>query len=143
MSGNRTAPHWKAAIAVSLLAFASGVVVGVAGTLHHVSTHLQQFLENPEKMPERIVGHLRGELGLSDEQAKQVLDIFERSHERLRSIRKEVEPRIDVIVQATFDEVSRTLRPEQQPAWRDWFDRMKRKFTLHDQSGNAPAKPAP
>lgn len=142
MPGNRSARHWKAAIALSLLAFASGVVVGVAGTLHHVTNHLQRFLENPDKMPERIVAHLRRELGLSDEQAKQVLDIFERSHERLRSIRREVEPRIDVIVQATFDEVSRALKPEQQQPWRDWFDKMKQKFTLHDQDEKAAAKPA-
>lgn len=142
MPGNRPVRHWKAAIAVSLLAFASGVVVGTAGTLHHVSTHLHRFLEDPEKIPDRIVAHLRRELGLSDEQAKQVLDIFERSHEQLRSIRKEVEPRIDVIVQGAFDEVSGTLKPEQQQAWRDWFDKMKRRFTLHEEDENGPAKPA-
>ena len=143
MPGSRSARSWKTVLAVSLLAFASGVVVGAAGTLHHVSNHLQRFLEDPEKIPERIVVHLRRELSLSDEQAKRVLAAFEHGHEQLRSIRREVEPRIDVIVQGTFDEVSRTLKPEQQQAWRDWFEKMKRRFTLHDQDAPTPPKPTP
>ncbi len=142
MSGRRFVHHWKTAIAVSLLAFASGAVVGVAGTLHFVSNNLHRFIENPEKMPERMVAHLRRELHLGDEQAAQILAIFEHSQQQLRSIRKDVEPRIDLIVQGTFDEVSRTLKPEQQQPWKDWFDMMKRKFTPPDMDKDGPAKPA-
>ena len=139
MSVRKLSRHWKAALAVSLLAFASGAVVGVAATLHYESNNLPRFMTNPDGMPERIVAHLRGELGLSDDQAKQVLQIFERGHGRLRAMRAEVEPRINVIVQDTFNEVSRVLNPDLQEAWRNWFEKMKRRFTPHGDAETAPA----
>jgi hypothetical protein len=143
MSGNKFVHHWKTAIAVSLLAFASGTLVGVAGTLHYVSNHLPRFIDGPEKMPERIVAQLQRELELSDDQARRVLAIFEGGHDQLRAIRGEAQPRIETIMQTTFEEVSKTLKPEQQEAWRNWFDTMKRKFAPRGHEGGPELPPAP
>ncbi len=142
MPGSRPVRHWKIVIAVSLLAFASGIVVGVAGTLHYVSNNLSRFIAGPDKMPERIVAQLRHELSLTDDQAKQVLAVFERSHGQLRAIRREAEPRIETIVQETYTQVAGTLKPEQREAWHVWFETMKLKFHLSDGEGPPQEKPA-
>jgi Spy/CpxP family protein refolding chaperone len=121
---------------LSVVSFLSGTAVGVALTVHHLSGQLPFLSSSPGEMPGKIAGHLRHELGLSAEQTAKIEAIFVRGRGRILEMRLKHQPEIERLASDVFAEVNALLTPEQQQAWRAWFDTVEARL-------KPPAPPAP
>ena len=135
MSGKTGHPMRLLAI-LSLVSFLSGTAVGVALTVHHLSGQLPFLSSSPGEMPGRIAGHLRHQLGLSAEQTAKIEAIFVRGRGRILEMRLKHQPEIERLAGDVFAEVNALLTPEQQQAWRAWFDTVEARL-------KPPVSPAP
>ncbi len=111
---------------LGLLIFALGAVVGAAGTLLVVRVRVRHALQQPDELPQRITGRLRGTLALTDEQAEQVRAILERRYAELARIRRFAQPRVEAQLEWVRKEVADVLTPDQAARWREHFDRFRR-----------------
>jgi hypothetical protein len=111
---------------LGLLIFALGAVVGAAGTLLVVRVRVRHALQQPDKLPQRIAGRLRGTLDLTDEQAEQVRAILDRRYAELARIRRFAQPRVEAQLEWVRKEIADVLTPDQAARWREHFDRFRR-----------------
>ena len=101
---------WIAAVVV-LAAFASGVLVGVAGS-HFFPLHRGRHI--PKRAAHFMVERLDRRLDLTDDQEKKVEAIIARRHPRMEQIWASAHPRIEAEIAATNNEISSILTPEQR-----------------------------
>jgi periplasmic protein CpxP/Spy len=101
---------WIAAIVV-VVAFVSGIVVGVA--VSHFARH-GRGPHFPRRATHFMVQRLDHRLDLTDEQEKRVEAIIHRRHQRMESIWSSAHPRIEAEIKAANDEISAILTPEQR-----------------------------
>ena len=101
---------WMAAVVV-LVAFASGILVGVAGS-HLLRSHRPRHI--PKRAAHFMVERLDRRLDLSDEQEKKIEAIIARRHERMEQIWSSAHPRIEAEIEATNKEISSILTPDQR-----------------------------
>lgn len=112
---------WIAAIVV-VVAFASGILVGVAGS--HLLRPRRPHI--PARAAHFMVERLDHRLDLTDEQEKKVEAILARRHERMEKIWASAHPRIEAEIKATNDEISSILTPEQRAKFEEIKMRMGR-----------------
>jgi|SRR6266536_271832 len=97
-----------------LLVFFAGVSVGVVGTGAVVRQVVRRIASNPDLVRERIGRELERKLDLSAEQRTKVRQVLLKSHERIKSLRREFQPRFFAIVEQAEADISATLTPEQR-----------------------------
>ncbi len=101
-------------ILLIVLVFASGVVAGVVGTRLVVRRMVQTAFQNPEIIRERIENDLAVELSLTPEQRPKVHEVIIRSHEEIRKLREDLQPRFIETMKRAENEIAATLTPEQK-----------------------------
>jgi len=112
-------------IALGLVILVCGGLLGSGITLV-VVRRTMEVIQTPGEAPKRIAERMRSKLDLSPEQTSQVLTVLEKREQCLRSILREIEPKIEEELLKTRDQVSAILKPEQAEKWRKRFD------TLHE-----------
>ena len=89
---------------------------------------------------EHAVARLKKDLNLSEDQARQVGQIFDDSSLKVRELQKQMEPQFEAIHQETRARIRQVLNPDQAAK----FDEMVRAIDArHRHQGPPPAPPPP
>ena len=92
------------------LTFLLGIVVGGVGVFYYV-WHTGQWHRAPSR--ERIVGHLKRELNLSDAQVQQIGQIMDEAAKKHQLLQQQVEPQFQALHKETRDRIRQILNPDQ------------------------------
>lgn len=118
---------WRSYAAGGLILL-SGIVIGF-GLGVRVERLREPFpIMAPESVPNRLAQLMRRELGLSAEQTEKVKAIFLASRGQIDTVRAKILPEMDAILEATRQEVSEALTPEQAAAWNAKFTELRNKW---------------
>ena len=101
-------------ILLLLLVFFAGIAVGVIGTRVAIRQMMHRFTHDPSAIRDRIEKELSDDLRLSPEQRKQVHEIMVQSHEQMKQLRAEFQPRFMEVTGKAEKEIAAVLTPEQQ-----------------------------
>lgn len=112
----------------SFLFLLCGLIIGSGLTAVFIRGALQQMVQNPELLPERILQRMDLSLDLDDEQRAAVEEIVERHMAGFREIRQRVRPEIQAELDALRSEVSAELTPEQREEWEARFDALRARW---------------
>jgi len=126
-----------------IVAFLSGLLIGgaIAWGAAPFLKHRRQA-RDPEQMHQRLMKKFNRELKLSEDQARQVDQIFRASREKMQVLHKETFPRFDALRKETQTAIRALLTPEQQAKFDVMHEKWeKRKFRKH--FGMPPPGPAP
>ena len=97
-----------------LLVFVAGIVVGVIGTRAFVRQVIGSVVANPDLIWTRIERALATDLKLNPEQSATVQQILSETHDRVRSLRTEYQPRVLPMIEKARADIAATLTPEQR-----------------------------
>lgn len=117
------------ALKVSLvlgLVFAAGLAVGAVGAKVAVQRVVEQAARRPDELRNRLEREFVRELNLTPEQRPKVHEILVRRHEELAAARKEIQPRLAVILRRSDRELRAVLDETQQ----EKFDRLIKRRAL-------------
>jgi hypothetical protein len=118
--------RWWLRLILVLVIFVSGVLVGTGGTVLVIRNRVLTVVRHPEQMPQRMVNRLRWPLGLSDEQAVELEQVFERRQESLQRLRRRFQPELEAELDQIEAEVADVLDEEQQQRWQEYFGHIRR-----------------
>jgi len=124
----RPASPWLKAVLLGSAILLSGMVIGGVATYGVLSKGRLADPSPAEHTPIRIVERIRHDLDLRDDQAKAVIDIFTRHHERMETVRMKVQPEVEAEMEAARKEVEAVLTPEQRPKWNKRCQEMRERF---------------
>ena len=114
-------------IALGLVILICGGLLGSGITLVVVRKAME-VIQTPGEAPKRIAERMRRKLDLSPDQTSRVLTILEKREQCLRSILREIEPKIEDELLKTREQVSAVLEPEQAEKWRKRFDALHERW---------------
>lgn len=103
-----------------LLVFVAGVIVGVISTRVVVRQVIRNVVANPDLIWTRIERALAADLKLNPEQRATVHQILSDTHDRVRTLRTEYQPRFLPVIEKTRADIAAALTPEQRAK----FDKM-------------------
>jgi hypothetical protein len=115
--------RWRSLL-LALLIFVSGATVGGGLTLIRVRHGMWWAIQHPEEAPPRIAAHLRGKLGLSDDQTEQVEAIVRKRQRALQAIRREVHPRVMAELDRVEADIDYVLNDSQRAKWHALFAKL-------------------
>lgn len=119
---------WWMAFAVSTVVFVLGIVVGSVLTSAVMRSSSPWRFDAPQFRADRIADRLTVDLGLTEAQSTRIREIFRSQHEQLKRIRKETEPLVREVLDQTHSLVLAELSPEQQQAWEERYERMRKRM---------------
>jgi vacuolar-type H+-ATPase catalytic subunit A/Vma1 len=108
---------------VTLLA---GVIAGASLTVITIRHHVQQALLYPEQKLHKVATRLQRRLDLTDEQTRQVEDVFLERNESLQAIRRDVHPKVVEEMDRMYQDVAAILDEEQSRKWKRMYHRLRR-----------------
>jgi len=103
-----------------LLVFIAGIVVGVIGTRVVVQQVIRSVVANPDLIWRRIERVLAADLKLNSEQRATVHHILSETHDQVRSLRTEYQPRVLSMIEKARADIAAELTPGQRAK----FDKM-------------------
>jgi hypothetical protein len=110
-----------------LLIFVCGGVVGAGGTLLVVHRMMERVMgQGPELSAERATQRIKRGLGLTDAQARQVQEIYQRRFGTVRNDLQETRLRVGAEVAEMREEIAKILTKEQAAEWRKRADFLER-----------------
>ncbi len=118
--------RWVRTGLLGLVILLCGMIIGGALTLHFRWPRLLLARQPWERMPEHIADRMREELGLTEEQQKEIQTILAKHHGAMESIRVEVQPRVEAQIDSMRREIDAVLTPEQARRWTERFEKMRR-----------------
>jgi Spy/CpxP family protein refolding chaperone len=110
---------------LGLVLLVCGVAIGSVTTAVMFNRGPWRELGKFGHAPDEIANRMKEKYNLSDEQAKQLMTIFEEHGDKLAQIRAEVQPRVDAEHEALQSAVEKILTPEQAADWRADFEKMR------------------
>jgi len=113
-------------VILCLVIFASGITVGIGGTLIVLRRSAIYAVHHPEEMPALIAARMERTLSLSEEQRRQVESILRERQETLQGIRREFQPQVESVLDRLEEQVSAVLDEEQRARWQRRFDTLRR-----------------
>ncbi len=111
--------NFKPLVLLSLV-FVAGMVVGVVGTRVAVRHVIKRVVANPDLIWIRIERVLAADLRLNPEQRATVHRILAETHDQIRTLRTEYQPRYLPVIEKARADIAAALRPEQRAK----FDKM-------------------
>ena len=109
-----------AAIAVVVVAFIAGILVGVAGDhLYLIKTGRLSPRRDSRSAAERMTDRLTHELDLTPQQKTEVQQIIERHRAKIDATMAAVRPQVRQELDATNAEIEKVLTPEQKTKFAD------------------------
>ena len=103
-----------------LLVFLAGIVVGVIGTRAVVRQVIRSVVANPNLFWTRIERTLTADLKLNAEQRARVHQILAETHDRVKTLRNEYQPRLLPVIEQARSDINAALTSEQRAK----FDKM-------------------
>ena len=120
--------RWLTAL-VMLVTFGCGLIVGGGATLKFIDTRVQEAIHHPERMPDRVTARLTSRLGLNEKQQAEVLEILKRRQQQLFAIRREVQPRVEAVLDGVEADVAGVLDTKQKAKWLRDAHSFRERFT--------------
>jgi hypothetical protein len=108
--------RWRMAF-FGLVILLAGLVIGISSTLMLVRHRPMGPPPGPEFITDRVLDDLRGELGLSPDQAKKIRAIMKERMQEVDKIRIEARPKIVEQLRLMNEEISAVLTEEQRRIW--------------------------
>ena len=108
-----------AAVAVVVVAFLAGILVGVAGDHLYLIRSGRLSPRHGRFAADRMTDRLTHELDLSPQQKTQVQQIIERHRAKIDATMANVRPQVRQEVEATNAEIETVLTPEQKTKFAD------------------------
>jgi len=108
--------RWSPIVWLSVV-FVCGAIVGGVGASFLTRSHLLTILQHPEKLPDRVLPHIRSKLSLVDEQAAVVEQIVRKRYKNMELLRAEIYPRQREELSAMQNEVAQHLNETQRSDW--------------------------
>ncbi|MEA2338418.1 MAG: motif family protein [Thermoanaerobaculia bacterium] len=109
-----------AAVVVVIVAFAAGILVGVAGDHLYLIRSGRLFPRHTSRFAaDRMAEHLRRELQLTPQQKTQVQQIIEKHRAKIDAMMSNVRPQVRAELDATNKEIETILTPEQKTKFAD------------------------
>jgi hypothetical protein len=99
---------------VLALVFLAGATFGVVATRVAVRHFVQRVITRPEMLRERIEADLTRRLRLDSAQRAKMHASLVRAHERMKELRQDFQPRLEVILGDAREEISMVLKPDQR-----------------------------
>lgn len=135
-SGGRIVLRRRLFLAATLLTtFVCGAIVGATMVRNFPPEMGHQPPGPNDDPPRRMLNQLQKKLNLDDTQSAEVGRILREHWEQLEEFRREASPRIEASFEKMHADISANLRPHQQVAWDEHFNRMKRGFPPHGRGG--------
>jgi hypothetical protein len=137
--------RWWLRLVLTLVIFVSGALVGTGGTVLVIRNRVLSGIHHPEQMPQRMVNRLRWPLGLSEEQAVELEQVFERRQASLQQLRRRFQPELEAELDQIEVEVADVLDEEQQKRWQEYFGHIRRTWMPpmpNDPPAGTPKQPA-
>src|SRR5262249_606115 len=103
-----------------LLVFVAGILVGVVGTRVAVRHVIHRVVANPDLIWIRIQRVLAADLRLNPDHCATVDRLLSESHEQIRTLPAEYQPRSLPVIEKARADIAAALRPEQRAK----FDKM-------------------
>jgi len=116
---------WLRSILLGSIILVCGMFIGGGITLYVATQRVMDAVQNPEKVPARVVARMQRNLDLTDEQAATLEGIIERHQNNLLAIRAEVQPRVKAELDALQREVEEILTPEQAERFRERLETLR------------------
>lgn len=110
---------WKVVVGV-LLVFMLGVLIGALGTHRYYMKRLHEMAEGPAGIRQAMVRGLTWRLRLTPAQKVETDNAIRDAQKEFQGIRKEVQPRVEVILQHAEDRIRAQLDIKQ----REKFDKI-------------------
>ena len=120
-----TRRRWLRSLLCGILILVCGMVIGGAAVGLFVHNRVMELIHTPEILPEHLTGAMERNLGLTEEQAAEVLVIYNKYLERFLERRKQMRPQIEADIEALQSEINVVLTPEQTDKWNRRFDKIK------------------
>jgi len=106
--------NWKAITGLCLI-FVFGMMTGGAVTAAFVQNRTRALVDRgPDAISEMIVRRLNWQLRLDEQQRVQVAQIVQGTRERMKDVRRRVQPQIAQTLNSAEEQIHGVLRPEQQ-----------------------------
>ncbi len=96
------------------LVFVAGIFVGVAGTKFVIGKAIAEATQKPELVRERIERDLARQLQLTPEQRPKVHEICRHAFDELQAMRRDLRPRVGLVLRRSEQDLRGVLTPEQQ-----------------------------
>jgi hypothetical protein len=123
----RRANRWRAVarVALGVIIFASGSVAGWAiHVLRGPPAHGEESFPPDPPVPV-LVDQLRHELGLTDDQVRQVTDVYTKNESALHEIRQQIEPQLKEQYDQLSTQMKRVLTAAQFDRWNQRFEAVR------------------
>jgi len=113
-------------IIVAAVIFASGIIVGVGGTILLVR-HRVLWIHHYHKEAVSIARQIKARYNLTEQQAKKVEDVFARAFENRKAVRRQLQTKFDAEREKLVSEMKAVLTPQQFEKWHiDFQKRVER-----------------
>ena len=113
------AKKWQI-ILLAMVILVSGIVIGSVGTIYCLRNRIIRGQRRPDRAGRegaKISQQIKTEYGLTDEQAKQVEELFSQRLEAMRSVRMEMAKELSEDREKLLVDMNDILTPEQYEKW--------------------------
>jgi uncharacterized protein YneF (UPF0154 family) len=119
----------------ALIILVCGILIGSGGTIYFLSSRIMEGIHNPEVFPKRAVERMSARLNLNQEQADNILSIFEQRKDQFELYLADIQPRMKDEIDTLEKEVEAFLTPEQAVVWKKRMDMIRRILLPDIQNG--------
>lgn len=123
----RALPRWVE-LAILLVVFAAGGVVGAMIATNVIHSRMQYYREHAPVFADDVVARLQLRLRLGDKQTEQVREIVERRHPRMIEKRKQGAQAMRAEFEAMEEEIAAVLNPWQARQWHAMADHIRNTY---------------
>lgn len=132
--------RWIRQLTYSLIILLCGFVIGSAFTLNFVWKRFVEGFQRPEEISGRVLNRMKWTLELTDEQEKQISEIFREHEQKIRDLRMEYQPLIHAEMDNLKNEIDDVLTPEQAEKWGERFRGMEKMWLGPPPPGGGPPR---
>ena len=129
-------------IVLMIVVFAAGIAIGAGGTVVYFDQTSRYYRAHPELFPQRMAERLRGRLGLSRQQARQVREIIARRWPAMQEARRQAYPLVKPELDRMHQEIAAVLNDRQRQRWDEYFNSLQRMINPDKPAATQPATPS-
>jgi hypothetical protein len=117
--------RWLRSLVCGMVILMCGMVIGGSAVGWFVHARVMELIHTPEIVPEHITEAMERRLGLTEQQADEVLAIYNKYLERFLERRRQLRPQVEADIEALHSEITAVLSPEQNKKWSKRFEKIK------------------
>jgi hypothetical protein len=133
--------HWKAILGI-ILVFIFGCLFGALATSAFFYHRTAEFLQRgPEGMADLLERRMTRNLGLNEDQQRQIHACFMNNADARRELQVQIQPQIQTLNREMLQQINAILRPDQQERFHENLVRFRQRFGKSPFNPNAENNP--